>query len=1247
MSEPPDEKEEPFQSRRDAYVLVKALYERIGLNTTTFLDHLNAQLNEQYLLDPDHTSEKPYTQADMANWSRRGFPRRKLLLASIVSVLADPVHGDRRCTAEEARLFLERAEATMEDIQAVQQLFPDCILFQDNDLSRADYSLEIFPQHDWGEAPDVRAMYGREEELEQLAHWICHDRCRVVSILGSGGIGKTTLTTKLAQQVQDDFAVVIWRSVRNVPPFDELLHDLCFQCADGLTEARPAGQNQPLAVLMQALRTRRCLLILDNVETLLCRGQQAGYYCADFASYEDLVQRIANEAHQSCLLLTSREELAHLALLSGDRLPVRSYHMHGLSTEDGNQIFMAKGTFEGTRQEWETLIAFMYGGNPLALQIIASTIQRMFAGKLTPFLADSACHMTTDIQALLDTQWNRLSPHEQQLLIWLALHREPVSPSELQRHILPAQEARQTQHRLESLMRRSLIEYHSDGWTLQNVVMEYTINCLVTQLCEEVLAGTTDTLDRYALINAQAQDHIRMVQTQLVLEPIINHLVTTLGKPGTEQHLNKLLSLLRETKPQAPGYAAGNILNMLIHMQSDLTGWDFSRLSVWQAWAQQATLHQVNFAHADLSRSVFTETFGWILTVAFSHNGNYLAAGTSNNELRVWQVKDFDFSHRFTGKGHTNWVRTVAFNPMDDLLASGSDDQTVRIWNYVSGECMKTLKHPCRVYAVAFSLDGKTLACGGNDQLIYLWETGTWERKGQWKGHTDRIYTLAFSPDETSLVSGGRDTTVRVWDVRSGQVQRILTDPQAQAQIVRCVAFSPDGRTVASGGHDSNVRLWHIRSGRLHLRLPFKLPEIGPRRPRSTFEDHTDVVRSVAFDPTGKILASGSEDQTVRLWNTSAQKLLARLSSGRVRSVAFNPTRPMLASGNEDQTIRIWEVPGERSIKTLHGYTNQVYSVAFSADGQQLASGTSDGMVQVWDMKAGTTRRNWHAHPDWVRTVLFDTTGTELTTCSSHSHTIQRWDLASSICLASWRAHQSWLYALALSPDKQVLASCSADITICLWKYATGELLTILSGTHTDWIRTIAFSPNGTLLASGGSDRLIVLWDILSGQMVRVLQGHTSSVRSLTFSPDGATLISGSSDHTVRLWHVASGRCIRTLNGHDNRVMAVAVHPDGHLLASGSSDSTVRLWEQASGTCIATLTGHKDWVRSVAFHPMNGTLASGSRDGTIRLWDTDTRTGSQTLQIPRPYEGMNLHGVTGLSPVQLTTLKNLGAVVVE
>ncbi|KAJ5912894.1 hypothetical protein N7504_001777 [Penicillium tannophilum] len=408
------------------------------------------------------------------------------------------------------------------------------------------------------------------------------------------------------------------------------------------------------------------------------------------------------------------------------------------------------------------------------------------------------------------------------------------------------------------------------------------------------------------------------------------------------------------------------------------------------------------------------------------------------------------------------------------------------------------------------------------------------------------------------------------------------------------VVFSPDGRLLASGSPDGTVRLWNPNTGALVQIL----------------EDKSTKVLSVAFSPNCLRLASGSTDGIVSLWDlsTGAPPQYLEGHSDEVWSVAFSPDSRLLASGSNDMSLYLWDVATGAIAQMFEGHLGTIHSVAFSLDGRLLASGSFDSIVRLWDLATGTLKQNLEGHSGEVRSVVFSPDGRLLASGSSDG-TVRVWDPVAGV-LTQCLEDCSDVASLAFSPNSQILASSSL-YQVQLWDLATGIDTQTLMG-HSDVPISVAFSPISQLLATGSLDRTVRLWDLEKDAFPYNVGGDR--IWSVAFSPNGRLLASGSAKGSVHLWNPTIGTIMQSLKGHSDVVRSVAFSPDGRLLASGSHDETVCLWDLATGTLTQILRSHSDAVLSVTFSPDSQMMASGSQDGTVRLWDLATGLVTGTLQ---------------------------------
>ncbi|WP_434686307.1 NB-ARC domain-containing protein [Pseudanabaena minima] len=418
---------------------------------------------------------------------------------------------------------------------------------------------------DWGNAIDTSIFYGRTEELSRIKNWVIGDRCRLLGVFGMGGIGKTAFATKLAEQVQTEFTLIAWKSLRNAPTVETMLAELVSFLTNQAIATLPQDLNSLLGMFIPALKQSRCLIVLDNVESILRSGDTTGQYSEGYEGYGELFRQVGEVRHQSCLILTSREK-PHDVLPpdSSDRM-VRSLQLTGLK-EEARQMFQPELAIAPATRK---LIDF-YCGNPLALTVVSRSINSMFDGDIQEFLNQDA-NVFGDIRYLLDQQYGRLSEREQQVMYWLAIEREPITTDNLRQDIVPMVSKSQILESVISLRWRSLIEKNANSFTQQPVVMEYMTDRLIDMAYNSAIERSPEFLMSYALVQHRAEDYIRETQIRHILQPLTNRLLAHYGSVDTlQRELHSLLETLRDHQT-AIGYAQGNIMNLLRASQTDLT----------------------------------------------------------------------------------------------------------------------------------------------------------------------------------------------------------------------------------------------------------------------------------------------------------------------------------------------------------------------------------------------------------------------------------------------------------------------------------------------------------------------------------------------------------------------------------------------------------------------------------------------------------------------------------------------------
>ncbi|BAY91236.1 WD-40 repeat-containing protein [Microchaete diplosiphon NIES-3275] len=695
-------------------------------------------------------------------------------------------------------------------------------------------------------------------------------------------------------------------------------------------------------------------------------------------------------------------------------------------------------------------------------------------------------------------------------------------------------------------------------------------------------------------------------------------------------------------------------------------------------------------------------------TVVFSPNGKMIATVSKDKTLKLWDLQGQELT-----KSRLKYyvgVTQVAFSPDSQTLATVIHNKTVQLWDLQANHQLGTLlKHDTAVTSLEFSPDGNTLATASLDRSVILWHLQGYELPTSFLKEDNAITSLVFSADGKTITTATKNNTVKIWDLQGKELAKTsLADNPKETSLV----FSPDGKTIAMVTKDNTIKLWDLQDKELAKTLVanqlttqesqiqdniFTIRNINPNQQPKPLFKHKSGITTLAFSADGQTIATGSEDNTVILWDLNGNQLQTfKGHEGDITSLAFSPDGNILVSASKDNNIILWNLGG-RILQTWTGHQAGVTSLAFSPDGKNIASASKDNTVKLWDL-GGKLLRTFNEHKYAVTSVAFSADGNTIAS-ASEDNTVKLWDLTANSpsnvtipgaqagftsvvfsphnlpqttncqflaaatkdnLIQLWdlrenkphiwdlgqkqpqilRGHKYAVTSLAFSPDCQTLASASVDKSIMLWSL-NGKQLQTFKG-HEAAITSIAFSPDSKQLASGSDDKTIILWD-LKGNQLHKFQGHEAGITSVAFSPDSDNIASASLDRNIIIWDL-NGKKLQTLRGHQAAVTSVAFSSDGKTLASASEDNTIKLWN-LKGKHL--LQGHRDTVYAVKFSPDGKTLASAGEDNTIKLWNlkgkelaTLKNSEAEIIDIVFSYDGKNLAAVSEDNTIKLWDLKS-------
>ena len=429
---------------------------------------------------------------------------------------------------------------------------------------------------------------------------------------------------------------------------------------------------------------------------------------------------------------------------------------------------------------------------------------------------------------------------------------------------------------------------------------------------------------------------------------------------------------------------------------------------------------------------------------------------------------------------------------------------------------------------------------------------------------------------------------------------------------VNSVSFSPDGKCIASGSNDNTVKVWDVESGNEVL----------------TLRGHSYGITSVSFSPDGKRIASGSYDKTVKIWDaeTGQETLILQGHSGIIDSVSFSPDGKRIAIAIGSKGVQLLDAETGQETANLWGHSNDIACVSFSPDSKRLASASHDSTVKVWNAETGQEMMTLRGHKANAFSVSFSPDGKRIAS-GSYDNTVKIWDVESGNEVLTLRGHRESVHCVSFSPDGKHIVSGSSDKTVKIWDAEKGqEALALTKYTHA--YNCVSFSPDGELIKFSENrdeyDHTVEIFDTEKGQEIVRLSGLSSSIEDVVFNHNGTHIACMCSrDRSIKLWNLESRQQTRNLKGYTQYFdgsVGLAFSPDGKRFASGSDDKTVKIWDVESGNEMLTLRGHREPVRCVSFSPDGKRIISGSWDKTVKIWDVET--GNEVLTLRGHSDGI-------------------------
>jgi WD40 repeat protein/serine/threonine protein kinase len=443
------------------------------------------------------------------------------------------------------------------------------------------------------------------------------------------------------------------------------------------------------------------------------------------------------------------------------------------------------------------------------------------------------------------------------------------------------------------------------------------------------------------------------------------------------------------------------------------------------------------------------------------------------------------------------------------------------------------------------------------------------------------------------------DPRYRGWEYRllADLPRRGYQTWKGHAATIACLAISPDGKVIASGSHDRTIRLWDLASGdELHK-----------------LEDHRSGVTCLAFSPDGRSLLSGSADKTVRVWNlsTMTRRQVIRLFDDEIRSLAFMPDGQQVAIGTRNGNLRLFRFNSFEEVLQLAKQGPWFHSVAISPDGKLLAAGFGNSILRIWNLDTQAEVHTFNNHDGAVNCVAFDRSGQWLAR-GAQDGVVKVWSVATQSERHTLQGHLNGVTAVVFSPVGTRLVSCGYDNQICEWSVESGMLLRTLRG-HSRTVHTVAITDDSNRVFSAGEDETIKVWEPEVEQEAVVSRGHVGWVNLVAINPDQTVMASTGADNTIRLWDLATGELRAKCEGYTKHIETLAFTPDGRELLCIDGNSLIHTFDAETGTKLNS-EGSENNITAAAFDSSRQHFAIADADNMVTLKKRDS--GETVAEFP-------------------------------
>lgn len=1033
-----------------------------------------------------------------------------------------------------------------------------------------------------------------------------------------GGIGKTTLLTSFIKEKL--FNKTAYFDLKNKDDFITIAKDIL---RDVFSETiLPDDRQELIKRLLNYLEKNRVLLVLDNLESIMDIGCNAGKILHEYEDYSKFLEQILQIDTMSTIILSARERLMLGSRYSESYM---LYKLEGITVEQAHKLLMDY-ELKGDDGIWERFVK-LYSGNPMSLKIVACEISEYFNSDIKDFLEDP--EIPHELEELLNEQLERFSLLEKVILFRCAVERGFVNERFLCSQIVGIDFSSASIHRMfQNIVNHCFLEIKQEvedvrlrSYYLQPVIMDFLSQKLVHILVDEVTKCQPEFISFIPLINTVAKEYILNTQKEIFLHPLRNNILQRYGENECNHYLEELCKKIGNVR----SYTVGNILSILSTYNEMISGWDFSSKFILNADLRHIKIVDCDFQNATFENVLLMHTFGNLIDAKFSYDDSLIFGGATDYNIYAWNSRDLSF--RFRLGEHSDWVRSVDSN--NKYIASASNDEYVCVYDYNDHSLLGKFHEGSRVRKVALPKESNGYVySSGDGKIVHQWCLEDQSCK-KFIGHDNVIWDFELIEIDKIdyIVSVSDDRTAILWNIQNGFEEKILE----YSCGIRAVKYDKKYQRLFMGCENGDIVVFSMRNKSII----------------EVLKGHEGVIWGIDYDEKHEQLISGSSDKHVILWECNETKYCKRkvldAHDSVIWNVHYNSDGTLFVSTGDDYEFKVWDAYKYRMLYAVKGYTNLLRNIHISNVNGEIYVAGDDTNIREFDLKVqGNVKRFFSGHTNRVRHIDVSNDGKQMLSCGDDGCVIL-WNLVTRE-KKCYRGHEKRVWSVCFI-DNTHFASAGEENDIYLWETSKSKPIAFLKG-HTNWIWDISYNATQKLLVSAGEDNTCRIWDVQKRKEIHCFVEHKKWLFAASFDASGQYVITASADHTANIYDINKKELICTLSGHMGWVWS-AIFIEENILATGSQDSTIRIWkidyEQKMAICEKILKKHDSWVVSLEYSKELKLLFSASADETVKMWNMDNYQYMGELRIDKPYDRVKIAGVKGLNDSEKLSMLRLGA----